>query len=815
MRNDRRNNVKNITQAPRKFRGIDLSLHLKKYYKKIKSYKFKHMENGRSMTETLGVLVLIGILSLTALVGYRYAVDKYLTNDTLDEVNSRAVVAVTQLSRGLQTFGQEEFSASTSHGFPVETALTTDIEGFYIKLDNVPKGVCKQLANSGYAHSISINNIADTVDANLCIDSNTLRFTFKTEINKCSNDNDCPCGTCVDERCVSDCPTGTACATDYSNGTMLCCPYDKLANGYCCNNINEDGECCDEMGLCCPAEKPLINNNGKCVSCNGEQAINVTNYEETCARCSNRFLTYQFGNGFLCAKWCPSGQIPDYKGQCHTCDETELYKVIKSGAQNPNTHGGEQAALACPQTLLRYWGDHDISVLNCDSSEQDISVKGYPDTCNKCDNRVLVKDSYGSDWVCAKKCPADKPLLDTKGICHACSDSGFNIDDQVDYIKQAAYDCPKTLLSQANPNVAKVGNCDDSDQAVPVLGYTDMCSKCSNRVLTNVYGISRCALKCPANKPIMGEDGSCHSCDESGYRASISLNEAAIRACPYSLMKYDNPDVATINNCYDSAINLLVINGNVDYSDLCVKCPNRKINGSNCTLRECPDGYVKNYNGFCQSCTDRSIFVESSAECAKCPGKEVLIGVSTITCANPTCPNGQFRNIHGSCVSCDTSDSVQIGQESDCLVCPNRLAQGNYCHPNACKGGAEQQNNKCICPPDKPLMDWAGNCHPCGTTVEMWQGASCSVCPNMVRSGSTCTNACKNGAVNKNGWCVCPDDKPLIDWHGECHSCNEPSDINMYGNPNACDVCDGSNGQAKRVLNLKFGSAYPLCVLAD
>ena len=563
-------------------------MHLKKYYKKLKGYKFGHTETGRSMTEMLGVLVLVGILSITALLGYRYAVDKYLTNDTLDEVNSRAVVAITQLSRGLNTLGQNEFNSVTRHDYAVVTDFLTDTEGFYIQLNTVPKGVCKQLAVSNYAHSISINNVADTADPNLCIDANTVRFTFKTDVGQCNTDADCACGTCNQGRCVSDCPNATACATDFSTGAMICCPYEKLANGMCCNTINKDGLCCDEKGLCCPANKPLINNNGECVPCEGEQAINVTNYEDTCARCSNRFLSYDFNNRgmYWCAKQCPAGQIPDYKGYCHTCEETALYKVIKSGAKNPKTVGGEQPALACPQTLLRYWGDHDISVMNCLSSDQSISVIGYTETCEKCDNRVLIRDSYGSNWNCVKKCPADKPLLDTKGVCHSCNDTGFNVDDDVAYVLDAAYACPKTLLSHANPNVAKVGNCDDSDQAVPVLGYTDMCSKCSNRVLTNVYGISRCALKCPANKPIMDRDGNCRPCSDSGFNASISLNEAAIRACPYSLMKYDNPDVATVYNCYDSTINLLVINGAVDYSDLCNKCPNRKINGSNCVLTD-------------------------------------------------------------------------------------------------------------------------------------------------------------------------------------------------------------------------------------
>lgn len=674
-------------------------------------------DKGRSITEMLGILAIAGILSLTALAGYRYAVDKYLANDTLDEVNSRAVVAITQLSRGLNTLGQDEFNSVTRHNYAVVTDFLTDTEGFYIQLNAVPKGVCKQLAVSNYTHSISINNVADTTDANLCTDANTVRFTFKTDVGQCNTDADCACGTCNQGRCVSDCPNATACATDFSTGAMICCPYDKLANGMCCNTINKDGLCCDEKGLCCPADKPLINNNGECVPCEGEQTINVTNYEDTCARCSNRFLSYDFNNlgMYWCAKRCPAGQIPDYKGYCHTCEETALYKVIKSGAQNPQTVGGEQPALACPRTLLRYWGDHDISVMNCLSSDQSISVVGYTETCEKCDNRVLIHNAVNSDWLCVKKCPTDKPITDTKGNCHSCDDYGYNIP--------------------------------------------------------------------------------------------ISTSEAAVRACEKTLMNYKSTDIAEVYNCDQSNVNIPVSN----YTDMCSKCPNRNLGGNYCSLKECPDGYVKTYHGTCQSCDSQTIYVINSAECAKCPGKEILIGHSTLACANPTCPDGQFRKIDGTCASCDETGTIQVAQESDCLVCPNRLAQGSMCHPNECSDTAEQQGNKCVCPADKPLMAWNGNCLPCGTATEVWQGTACNACPDMILFGRFCANACKGDAVNKNGICVCPDNKPLMDMDGNCHSCNENADINVYTNPNACDICDGTNGQAKRILK---NGGYPLCVLA-
>ena len=44
-------------------------------------------ESGRSMTEMLGVLAVIGVLSIGGIQGYTYAMNKYRSNNILNEVN--------------------------------------------------------------------------------------------------------------------------------------------------------------------------------------------------------------------------------------------------------------------------------------------------------------------------------------------------------------------------------------------------------------------------------------------------------------------------------------------------------------------------------------------------------------------------------------------------------------------------------------------------------------------------------------------------------------------------------------------------------
>ena len=65
--------------------------------------KFFHRrtnESGRSMVEMLGVLAVIGVLTLGGLAGYNYAMNKHRANTILNEVNLRRTVAEQQMTLG-------------------------------------------------------------------------------------------------------------------------------------------------------------------------------------------------------------------------------------------------------------------------------------------------------------------------------------------------------------------------------------------------------------------------------------------------------------------------------------------------------------------------------------------------------------------------------------------------------------------------------------------------------------------------------------------------------------------------------------------
>ncbi len=76
----------------------------------------KKIESGRSMIEMLGVLAIIGVLSIGGLAGYTMAMNRYRANNILDYVSRCAVLAQT---RGM---GDETSATTCADLMPGETA---------------------------------------------------------------------------------------------------------------------------------------------------------------------------------------------------------------------------------------------------------------------------------------------------------------------------------------------------------------------------------------------------------------------------------------------------------------------------------------------------------------------------------------------------------------------------------------------------------------------------------------------------------------------------------------------------------------------
>lgn len=469
----------------------------------------KQTQNGRSMTEMLGVLAVIGVLSIGALFGYQYALDNYKASNTLEEITRRNVVLSTQYMRGYD-LDMSEFPDTTFLNFPVTCDIKEEDFGNYsITIENVPDGVCRQIVRSEYPALIILNDqYTNDLDYE-CQEFNKLEFIFDEQSSWCEK-------------------------------------------------IGDNGACCDNSGRCCPKSKPLMTYTGQCVSCLGERSIRLGENIDTCARCTNREVV-----GEYCAEPCPSGQYQTEFGTCNTCDD-KVVTFIDDTSENiaialscprlvfgilngrprvghcdvknqtldvknyPETCGkcenrdlvkdsicalecpvGQyrnefgscntcddkvsifvdenpdnlSAVLACSNVVLGFDGTR-YRASHCETTVQAVTVRNYPDTCSKCNNRDLLQNS-----ICALACPDDQYRTEF-GECLSCTSKSIGFIDDTPENRQKVLKCERVVLG-LNFGRPRAEHCDVSNQSIGVKGYESECNKCDNRILSG----DSCVLK--------------------------------------------------------------------------------------------------------------------------------------------------------------------------------------------------------------------------------------------------------------------------------------------------------------------------------
>jgi len=107
----------------------------------------KILQFGRSMIEMLGVLAIIGVLSIGGLLGYRRAVNNHQANVILDDANRLAFV-IMENDRAYEAddFMEEELIDSVLHTGTYNLDAFMAAGGqFGIVVTNVPRGVCESL----------------------------------------------------------------------------------------------------------------------------------------------------------------------------------------------------------------------------------------------------------------------------------------------------------------------------------------------------------------------------------------------------------------------------------------------------------------------------------------------------------------------------------------------------------------------------------------------------------------------------------------------------------------------------------------------
>ncbi len=741
---------------------------IQKYNDKVKR---QMIDSGRSMVEMLGVLAVIGVLSITGIAGYKVAINKYIANETLSELNLRATDYAFQMQRGAFQL-INNFEDKTKTGFPIEARVSPQyLDYFEIFIREVPSAICRELVRMPWRTPYSIFVGTEEFEANeaICNQAPTVELAYeffkemtpkeevsedsRHEIARCYNDNDCKCGNCVEGLCQSYCTNNETCAKNYDQSSyLMCCPNENVANGICCTTRNEQGECCNSMGNCCSPDKPLRDSNGVCFACDEYGKVDVTDLHDNCSICPERFLSNNY------CMFCNKDEFANRDGNCITCDETNYIYTTETECNKCSNRtfgffGNNKCMLTCdmPGTFTdgKKIYDRDGMCFSCDY-EKPISfvLHDTPSSCESvCPNRKLFEQYC----ILPPQCTSQAPLWNKKQECVAC-----NTLEALPEQENCASACNNTrenkdgycVLKACGPNQFKdnKGNCltcTDAGNYVTETTATE-CAKCTNRS----YGFQKeinCMLPCNTvdtytdKKPLMSDDGICFACDYS-YAVSVGLFGDKSR---------------------------------------CEKaCTNRKLINNKCVLQPTcsSDEPLLDKNYQCASCETTASLPEQSNCSSACNNmRENKNGF----CVLKECEENSFRDNSENCVSCyDAGNYATIATKDECDKCSNRTF-GFY------------GNKRCMLPCDitgthtegKPLFNHEGICYSCNYPEPINVG--------LFGDKNRCTTICPNRELDGNN-CVrktCSNAEALEDSEGNCHVCNITTPINVNGDREKCNRC--------------------------
>ena len=180
-------------------------------------------ESGRSMVEMLGVLAIVGVLSIGGIAGYSYGMDKYRANQTVNDIMLRAVDLIAQATQGQEALTLSEWQNDSSvYDISGEDYTEDNLIVFDVGIQKkIPQQVCQTIFDTFYtqAFQIDINDKVANTSAD-CVQENTMTFYFdygSFSPDGCKNDSDCGDGR------YCDADTGICFRGDKPEGTLSAC----------------------------------------------------------------------------------------------------------------------------------------------------------------------------------------------------------------------------------------------------------------------------------------------------------------------------------------------------------------------------------------------------------------------------------------------------------------------------------------------------------------------------------------------------------------------------------------------------------------
>ncbi len=469
-------------------------------------------ESGRSLIEMLGVLAVMGVLTIGAIAGFNYAMNKQRANATVNYVNQLAIEGSRQMLAGSNHLSLLDYPDKTPSGYGVELGLLSDTNAYFeVYVQDVPEAVCSQIQAmaKGWRGLDTLWINEDGKDCNK--ELNTMSFIFTDSLSRgtsgtrCTSDEGCTgCQTCQRGFCTD---TDSACPVDTPNcvsGSCETCPAEEFQDNKgkchpCSGNTidNVDPAECQK----CIGKRFYYQNFSRCVSCNDtagggwQHAADRT----SCLACSNRYFipsgndsewgTCPYCNGkvvtdekgeTVCQGNCPDGEVWAKEG-CKDCDDPAiiLYTVQRQSCRN-KCSGFRFPELNFTQcTRCDFAGYRTSTIEDCASCPNRYwrgRASSNEGLCYLCNGEVL-SDAYAYQ-ICHGECPDGEVW--SGSACVPCDTSDTNIGPV--YGSDCARQCKGVRFSRSY-----YSECIRCDIVTDFSGDRESCLACGNRTWEGGY----------------------------------------------------------------------------------------------------------------------------------------------------------------------------------------------------------------------------------------------------------------------------------------------------------------------------------------
>ena len=310
---------------------------------KLRGYS---LESGRTLTEMLGVLAIMGVLTVVGIAGFNWAMDRWRANRIIDGVEERALVGSRLRLSGMNRTMEIADAVVAQTGGTIEDYATTvsntgyndEKTYFSVQVAGVSPQVCENVMNLNWQLPVEVyaGNTQYTGDTAICAGEGTVDLTFvfaadlitKKDVKVVDRNNPTCRPTQVwtckenEDNHYNCCTAGMLCRADGDTlptgvfsenkgncprGTHQCRNNQCVCRKSCPAGQNQDPKTCACSSQIC--ETGVWNEaKGECVECNEDtDCAGRTDGKTTCDTASN-----------VCK--CPAGKVPNADGTaCVEC----------------------------------------------------------------------------------------------------------------------------------------------------------------------------------------------------------------------------------------------------------------------------------------------------------------------------------------------------------------------------------------------------------------------------------------------------------------------------------------------------------------